>query len=89
VKVSADSRWEKLAGAAIGARDDLRRLASDLTAAMAAGCIPRVLITDARDTAARHADRLRIALKHPVEAPRRKFNRDAPCWSQQDGGMAP
>jgi len=77
-------QWLSLAPAAISARDDLRRLAADLSAAMAAGSIPRVLIIRARDTAARHADGLRQALKHPREkAPRKTNARDVPCWSDQ------
>ena len=82
----AMSEWLRLAPATINARDDLRRLAADLTAAMATGRIPRALILRARDTAARNADALRVALKHPsAEAPRRKNTRDMPCWSEQEG----
>jgi hypothetical protein len=77
-------QWLRLAPATISARDDLRRLAADLTAAMSTGRIPRALILRARDTAAHHADALRVALKHPgSEAPRRRFNRDMPAWSEQ------
>jgi hypothetical protein len=87
--IASGQRWVQLAGASIYARDDLRRLAEDLSAAMAAGSISRVLIIRARDTAVRHADGLRQALKHPSQrTPRRPFNRDMPCWSEigQDQG---
>jgi len=76
----AADQWPRLAGAAQCARDDLRSLASDLSNAMATSRIPRALIIRARDVAARHADCLRLALKHPAAPPeRRKF--DLPCWS--------
>jgi len=80
-KYARTQEWVRLASAAMMARDELRVLASDLTVAMAAGSIPRALITRARDTSARHADLLRIAIKHPsVEPERRKYNRDMPLW---------
>lgn len=76
--------WTRLAAATIRARDDLRTLAADLTAAMAARSIPGEMIVRARDVAAQHADGLRLALKHPGELSRRKFNRDRnlPCWME-------
>jgi hypothetical protein len=81
----AMGQWLRLAPATINARDDLRRLAAELTAAMSTGRIPRALILRARDVAAKHAEALRLALKHPhAEAPRRKYNGDVPCWSEQE-----
>lgn len=83
-KTAADP-WPRLAEAALGARDDLRRLASELTEAMAAGSIPRALILRARDTAARHADGLRLALKRPTgsRARQKDCDSDLPCWSSR------
>jgi hypothetical protein len=84
---SKRAEWPLLPGAAMGARDELRQLAAELTAAMNTGSIPRALIVRARDIAVRHADSLRMALKHPAgaERPRRKFNRNhnLPCWIQR------
>jgi hypothetical protein len=90
--IASGQRWIQLAGAAIHARDDLRKLANDLSNAMSVGSIPRTLIIRMRDTAERHADGLRRALKHPAaEAPRHKNTRDMPCWSEleRDQGAKP
>lgn len=88
MKGRANSEWDRLAGAAIAGRDELRLLAADLSTAMASGSIPRPLIIRARDTAQKHADALRMALKHPeVRERRTKPIQDLPCWStasQQD-----
>jgi len=63
--MNADSQWVRLAGAAVAARDELRRLDTELSDALAAGSVPRALIVRARDAARRHAAGLRIGLKHP------------------------
>ncbi|HEX4276456.1 MAG TPA: hypothetical protein VHZ74_13930 [Bryobacteraceae bacterium] len=81
-----NQEWTQLAGAALGARNELRALAADLSAAMNRGTIPRSLIIRSRDVAVRNADALRIALKHPeAEPPRRKLNRDMPVWMTIEG----
>jgi hypothetical protein len=86
VTKSLNSEWPRLAGAAVGARDELRRLAADLTKAMDEGRIPRALIISARDTAQRHAIALQAALKHPATEPHiRRAKDDLPCWMTLEG----
>jgi hypothetical protein len=56
--------WARLAGAAIDARNDLRMLVPRLDSAIAAAPMP--LLVELRALCTRHADSLRLALKHPA-----------------------
>jgi hypothetical protein len=58
------NNWARLAAAALDARNDLRMLLPRLDAAIADA--PTPLLVELRALAIRHADSLRLALKHPA-----------------------
>lgn len=83
--MKADANWDRLAGASLRARDDLRRLADELSSALVDGRISRDIVVRARDTASLHADALRLALKHPTYRTPRVNESELPCWSTVSG----
>ncbi len=83
-KASYDS-WPRLARAAADGRDELRRLLPEFDRAIERGTVDIALLVQARATAARVAEGLRLALKAP-ERPRsvrRMANADRfrPLWA--------
>ena len=84
---AVNPEWPRLAAACLICRDELRGLASDLSAAMAKGSIPRLLIIRTHDVCQRNAAQLGVALKHPSAAFSTRWNStDVPCWSTSEGG---
>ena len=60
-------RWVRLATAAVNARDDLRDLIPDLDSALLRPSDNHAeLLRRLRVLAERHADKLRLGLKHPA-----------------------
>lgn len=66
--------WDRLAGACLAARDDLRNLVLRIDAAAAAGAPDPNLTAFVRQLAMRHAENLKAALKAP-DKPRARQNR--------------
>ena len=75
--------WPRLAGAAAGARDELRAIIPRLDSAIAAGADPTGLLAALRVLAWKHADSLRQALKAP--AGNRQPQKKPDSWST--GGL--
>jgi hypothetical protein len=77
--------WPRLAGAAAGARDELRAIIPRLDSAIAAGADPSGLLAELRVLVWKHADSLRQALKAPAgtRQPQKKPDswRTGPLWS--------
>lgn len=66
MKTFDSERWVRLATAAVTARDDLREAIPELDAAIKRPTGDHAdLLKRLRVLAERHADRLRLALKHP------------------------
>jgi hypothetical protein len=74
--------WSRLAAAAADARDDLRALLPRLDRTIEAGQDQTGLLREVRILAAKHADRLRLALKSPG---RPKTRRNGDSW--RTGGL--
>jgi hypothetical protein len=59
--------WARLANAASDARDDLRNLIPILDQIIASKAPSVALLVRIRELATRHAEALRLALKHPAQ----------------------
>ncbi len=87
-----NARWERLAGAALVARDELRAVLPRLDQAITAGA-DVALLEDLRRLAARHAESLKAALKAPERSRRASRNdaawRNGPLWGSVGAPKAP
>jgi hypothetical protein len=72
MKRAADANWDRLAFAALNARDELRNLIPALDQEIRTHGDPRGILAHTRRLVCRHADGLRMALKHPTSHTRER-----------------